>query len=196
MRDVTKNDKKHDISKRYGLIMTQLGGWVGSVTWTSWLLFASGLYADPVFQWDTKCKLFILAEVWALTGAPLVVIMIYCLWSKFFLQIGYQSSKFMTNATIIFQVYFESTQVMFVADMHLITKYENIVSTFVFLFSVYRQIFVCIFQKLLDHVCFSKSVTEKEFGFLWCPVQRDNQYCPLFLVFVDNQWHFNVAHIM
>ena len=68
---------KQDISKSFGQIMTKLGGWVGLVMRTSWLDFGSGPDGDPAYQWDTKHKLFSLAEVCALPSALLVAIQLY-----------------------------------------------------------------------------------------------------------------------
>ena len=57
---------EQDISNSYGRIWTKLGGWVWKVTRTSRFEFGSSPDADPAYQWDTKCKLFSLAEVCAL----------------------------------------------------------------------------------------------------------------------------------
>ena len=43
--------------------MTNLGGWVGSEIRISWLEFVVRPDADLAYQWDTKRKLFSLAEV-------------------------------------------------------------------------------------------------------------------------------------
>uniref|UniRef100_A0A8C4Q1P5 ATPase AAA-type core domain-containing protein n=1 Tax=Eptatretus burgeri TaxID=7764 RepID=A0A8C4Q1P5_EPTBU len=50
-----------------GLILAKLGGQVGCVTRTNRFDFGSGLDPDPPYQWDTKCKLFSLVEVWCPT---------------------------------------------------------------------------------------------------------------------------------
>ena len=44
--------------KKMWMVMTNLAGWVRSVTRTSWFDFGSGLNPDPAFQWDTKHELF------------------------------------------------------------------------------------------------------------------------------------------
>ena len=51
------------LSQHCGCIMTKLGGWVCSVTRTSQFNFGSGPDADAACHWDTKCKLFSLADV-------------------------------------------------------------------------------------------------------------------------------------
>ena len=52
-----------DISKSCGRLVTKRGGRVVSLTRTSRFDFGSGLDSDQTYQWDTKCKLFSLAEI-------------------------------------------------------------------------------------------------------------------------------------
>ena len=52
------------------------------MTRTSRFDFGSGPNPDPAYQWDTKCKLFNLAEVCALPNAVLVMKEIVTVWRK------------------------------------------------------------------------------------------------------------------
>ena len=52
--------------------MTKLGGWVGYVARTSRLDFGLDTDPDPVYQWDTKRKLFTLAQVCARPSAVII----------------------------------------------------------------------------------------------------------------------------
>ena len=60
--------------------MTKLGGWVGSVTRTIRIDFGSDPDLDPAYQWDTKCKLFSLAEVCALSNEVPVQFVLILWW--------------------------------------------------------------------------------------------------------------------
>ena len=60
-----------DISKSCGWIRTKLDGH-GCMTRTNRFDFGEDPDPDLAYQWDTKCKLFSLAEVCALPSAVLV----------------------------------------------------------------------------------------------------------------------------
>ena len=68
-----KNDKQHDVSKSYGRIMTKLGGWLSSSQEQVNSIVGVGPEPDTAYRWETKHKLFSLAEVCALPNAVLVV---------------------------------------------------------------------------------------------------------------------------